>query len=87
MEKTRHSVLLNFDGKDYDLYLEIHKLATKNNFSVSTYMRLLLRAGLGNDLIIKQSEKAENRNQEQALIKKSPAKTGIIYYESRNEKR
>ena len=58
--KNKHSVLLHFVGSDYQLYEKIYKLATDRNISVSIYMRLLLEAGLGNDLIIKQKEKAEN---------------------------
>jgi hypothetical protein len=61
----KHSVLLNFSGRDYELYMVIAKESSKHNLPVSTYMRLLLRAGLTGDITIKKNEVAENHSEKE----------------------
>ena len=57
----KYSVLLHFRGKDKFLYEKIRKDAVNEQIPVSTYMRLLMRANLEKDIIIKPiKERAEN---------------------------
>ena len=80
----KHSVLLHFTGEYKELYDNIRKKAMELQLPISTYMRLLLKANINTNIVLNKSEKAENHTTEQAN-KKSPAKTGIIYYEYRNK--
>ena len=57
----KHSVLLHFTGKYKSLYDRIRKDADTVQLPVSTYMRLLMKANLDKELVVKQkSEESEN---------------------------
>ena len=82
-DNTLHRVLLQFKGKDMQLYEKIRNLAYENNMPISTYMRLLLRQNINTDIIIKG--KAETLKQQ--ANKKNPAKTGKLTDVKRNKVR
>ena len=57
----KYSVLLHFTGKNKFLYEKIRKIAYEKQFPVSTYMRLLMKAGLNENIVIKPiKEESEN---------------------------